>query len=318
MDTLKMMKTYFGQDLGDFYAHATNRLLLYPFFFSFFLVECATFWLLYLGPAFVMDFMAFTTVFTLHKAGVYAICILMADVLVHHLIPAWGAYEKRSVGRQWLIWSLGLAAGFVLQRTMVKSLIPVYAPEVVTYFMANPQARLGTLTLLMILIPYWFVVVFLTLRVAQSRQRIQQVSDSLLVIPADKAAQGVLPAASAVNLPAGILQMSGENGSGAIALADITHVTVEDHYCRINYATGDRLKSEMIRLPLKKMLSKLPREHFLQIHRSHVVNAGHISGLTRNGRDYKVVLHDFDLELPVSRSRFKALGPILRPDEETP
>lgn len=312
MDNLKMIKAYFGQNLGDFYTHSTNRLLLYPFFFSFFLVECATFWLLYLGPGFVLDYMAFITVYTLHKAAVYTIGIIMADMLAHHLVPSWGAYAQRCVDRQWLIWSLGLAAGFVLQRTMVKSLIPVYAPDVVAYFMANPQARLSTLTLLMVLIPYWCAVVFLTLRVALSKQRIQKLSDSLMVIPADGTTRGISSPDEPVNMPTGILQMSGDNGNGAIALADITHVSVEDHYCRINYANGDRLKSEMIRLPLKEMLSKLPREHFLQIHRSHVVNAGHISGLTRNGRDHKVVLHGFDLELPVSRSRFKDLHPHLK------
>ena len=312
MNNLKVIKAYFGQELGDFYTHSTNRLLLYPFFFSFFLVECATFWMLYLGPGFVLDYMAFITVYTLHKAAVYTLGIFGVDFLVHHLAPSWGAYGKRRVGRQWLIWSIGLAAGFILQRTMVKSLIPVYAPDVVAYFMAHPQARLSSLTLLMVLIPYWFVVVLLTLRVALSKQRIQKLSDSLMIIPADQTDQKISPSAAAVNMPAGILRMSGDNGSEAIALADITHVSVEDHYCRINYATGDRLKSEMIRLPLKEMLSKLPREHFLQIHRSHVVNAGHISGLTRNGRDHKVVLHGFDLELPVSRSRFKDLHPHLK------
>ena len=76
MDNLKMIKAYFGQNLGDFYTHSTNRLLLYPFFFSFFLVECATFWLLYLGPAFVLDYMAFITVYTLHKA---AVCVFRSN-----------------------------------------------------------------------------------------------------------------------------------------------------------------------------------------------------------------------------------------------
>lgn len=238
MVNLKKMKTYLGQNLGDFYAHGTNRLLVYPFFFSFFLLECATFWLLYLGPAFVLKYLAFTTVYTLHKAAVYTICIIMADILAHHGVPSWGAYGKRSVGRQWMIWSLGLAVGFFLQRTMVKGLIPAYAPDVIAYFVANPQARLSTLTLLLVLIPYWCLVVFLTLRVALSRQRIQQISDSLMVVTAGKTAQATTPHAAPASMPDGILQMSGDNGNGAIALADITHVTVEDHYCRINYSNG--------------------------------------------------------------------------------
>lgn len=312
MVNLKKLKTYVGQDLGSFYAHGTNRLLLYSFFFSCFLLECATFWLLYLGPAFVLTYLAFTTVYTLHKAALYTICIIMADMLAHRLVPAWGAYGKRSVGRQWMIWSLGLAVGFFLQRTMVKGLIPAYAPDVIAYFVANPQARLSTLTLLMVLFPYWCLVVVLSLRVALSRQRIQQLSDSLMVIPADKTAQETTPHAGPACMPAGILQMSGDNGNGAIALADITHVTVEDHYCRINYSNGRGLKSTMIRLPLKELLIKLPQAHFLQIHRSHVVNAGHISHLARSGRDHRVVLQGHDVQLPVSRSRFRTLNPTFK------
>lgn len=312
MGNLKMLKKYFDQDLGAFYTHTANRLMLYPFIFSFFLVECITFWLLYQGPSFFLDYMAFATVYSLHKAAVYSICILGADILAHRLAPSWGAYNKRTVGRQWFIWSLGLATGFMLQRTMLKSLVVLYAPDVVAYFMANPQVRLSTLTLLMILIPYWCAVMFLTMQVARSRQRVLQQANSIMVIPGDNTAEGVSPAAKYRSLPMGNLKMAGDNGNWTITMADITHITVEDHYCRINYSIGNGLKSKMIRLPLKEMLLKLPREHFLQIHRSHVVNMGHISRLTRNGRDRKVLLQNVDVELPVSRSRFEDLLPRLK------
>ncbi len=87
MDHLKTLKNYLSQNLRDFHQHPTNRLLLYSFIFSFFLVECATFWLFYQGPAFVLDYMAFTTVFTLHKVAVYTICIFIADTLAHTTLP---------------------------------------------------------------------------------------------------------------------------------------------------------------------------------------------------------------------------------------
>lgn len=312
MDNLKMLKEYFGQNLGDFFGHATNRMLLYTFLFCFFLVECSTFWLFYQGPSFILDFMAFTTVYTLHKAAVYTLCIFAADFSVQHMVPSWGAYERRTVGRQWLIWSLGLAAGFVLQRTLVKSLIPVYAPDVIDYFRATRQARLGAVTLLLVLIPYWLVVVSVTLRVVLSKQRIRQLADSLLIIPEGRSSQEISSAAKLESRPVGILKLGGGNGNGAIALADITHVTVEDHYCRVNYATGNGMKSELIRLPLKEMLRKLPGAHFFQIHRSHVVNTGHIARLSKSGRDHKILLQGYDVKLPVSRSRFKDLHPLMK------
>jgi DNA-binding LytR/AlgR family response regulator len=307
MDAFKILKAYFGQNLGNFYTHPTNRMLIYPFFFSFFLIECGTFWVLYLGPAFVMDFLAFTTVFTLHKAGVYTICIWTADLVANHLPFSWGTYGNRNVGRQWLIWSLGLGVGFAIQRTMIRSLVPIYAPDVVAYFIANPLARLSTSTLLMILIPYWLVVVFVTLRVVLSRQRIQRLADSIVVSPGHRSAETVSATVEGKGRASGMLRLNGDSGGSAIALSDITHVTVEDHYCRVNYIAGNGLKSEMIRLPLKQMLRKLPDNRFVQIHRSHVVNSEHISHLAKNGRDHNVVLEEYGVVLPVSRSRFKHL-----------
>ncbi len=307
-----MLKRYFRQNLGDFYSHSANRLLLYPFIFSFFLVECTTFWLFYLGSSFVRAHMAFVTVYSLHKAAVYTLSIFTADFLAHHMVPSLGGYKDRTVGRQWLIWSLGLAAGFVLQRTMVKSLVPVYAPEVIDYFRARPQLRLSTGTLLMVLLPYWIAVVFVTLQVVLSKQRIRQLADSLTVIPDGQPTTETPSLDQPNSQPAGLLNWGGANGGPAIALADITHVTVEDHYCRVNYAAGNGLKSEMIRLPLREMLRKLPEDHFLHIHRSHVVNAGHIARVSRSGRDCKVVLKFYDVKLPISRSRTKALLPRLK------
>ena len=106
--------------------------------------------------------------------------------------------------------------------------------------------------------------------------------------------------------------MDNGSGNGAIALSDITHVTVEDHYCRISYTIGNGLRSKMIRLPLKELLRKLPNAHFLRIHRSHVVNRKHVSRLMKKGRDYKIVLQRWNVELPVSRSRFRDLHPRLK------
>jgi hypothetical protein len=308
----RAIKNYFGGDLGAFYTQTANRLVLYPFIFSFFLVECLTFWLLYQGPSFFLDYMAFTTVYSLHKAAVYTICIFGADFLAHRLVPSWGAYHKRTVGRQWLIWSLGLAAGFILQRTMISSLVVLYAPDVVAYFKAHPQERLSTTTLLIILMPYWCAVMFLTMQVARSKQRIRQLADSLTVIPEGDPSEGIPSATALESVPAGLLKLGNGNGNGAIALADITHVTVEDHYCRISFTTGNGLRNEMIRLPLKELLLKLPKSHFLRIHRSHVVNRKHVSRLTKKGRDYKIVLQRWNVELPVSRSRFRDLHPRLK------
>ncbi len=307
----QQIKKYFGEDLGTFYVHTPNRLMLYPFIFSSFLVECPSFWLIYLGDTFCLDNMAFITVYSLHKAVVYAICIFGADALFNRLFPSWGGYHRRTVFKQWVIWTLGLLVGFFLQRTMVKSLIILYAPDIISYFTAHPEKRLSAATLLAFLLPYWFFVVFVTLWITASKQRNEQKKDSRAARLRANIVK-ISAGSTAGDPPNGCLFLKGENGSGRIDLKKITHITVEDHYCRINYAVGRRLKFETVRLSLKEILPQLPREYFLQIHRSHVVNVGHIERLAKKGRDHNVVLQRTHLELPVSRSRFKELPPRLK------
>jgi DNA-binding LytR/AlgR family response regulator len=249
----------------------------------------------------------------MHKAAVYSLCIFVADTAAHYLFPVWGTFKNRHVGKQWLIWTMGLFVGFILQRTMVSGLIIHYAPEVISYFIANPEARLGDFELLVYLTPYWCLVVFITIRIARSKQRIQNQARSLMVLPSGKKpfykpSMVNQPEAGKKLIPEGSLNWKNENGGVSIALADITHITVEDHYCRVNYTTDKGLKYKMIRLSLKEMLFKLPQDHFIKIHRSHIVNTAHVSRLRKKGRDHMVVMRIANVDLPVSRSRFKNLA----------
>ncbi len=311
------IRNYFAGDLGDFYSLAVNRLTLYPFIFTCFLVECTTFWIIYLGKSFFFNYMSFVMIYSLHKAAIYSLCIFAADTAAHFLVPTWGTFKKRCVGKQWLIWTIGLLVGFILQRTMVTGLIIHYVPEVISYFTTHPQARLSNLELLLYLTPYWCLVMFIAMRIALSKQQIIDQARSLMVLPDGQ--KRVSPEPLRVNQPEeckkglleGSLNWENENGSVSVPLANITHITVEDHYCRVNYSTGNGLKSKMIRLPLKEMLLKLPQDYFIKIHRSHVVNSDHVSRLKKKGRDHKVVLRNVGVELPLSRSRFKNLAPHL-------
>ena len=307
---LERVQDYFAQDLGKLYSQAVNRLTLYPFVFTFFLAECTTFWLIYTGKSFFINYMSFVMIFSLHKAAVYSLCIFMADTAVHYIIPSWGAFKKRTVGKQWLIWTTGLLTGFVIQQGMVKKLIIFYAPEVINYFIVHPEKRLGHLEILLFLMPYWCVVMYVTMGIAKSKQRIQDLAESLVIQPRRQpktVPESLMVPQSKKNkdrLPGGNLNWKNETGCISIPLVNITHLTVEDHYCRINYSEDNDFKSKMIRLPLKEMLLKLPQDHFIKIHRSHVVNTAHVSRLKKKGRDHKVVIKDSGVELPVSRSCF--------------
>lgn len=313
------IRHYFAGNLGNFYSKAVNRSTLYPVIFTCFLAECTTFWLIYLGKSFFFNYMSFVMIYSLHKAAVYSFCIFAADTATHYFISPWGAFNKRCVGKQWIIWTIGLIVGFIIQRTMVNGLIIHYAPEVIDYFIVHPEVRLSHFQLLLYLTPYWCFVMFITMRIALAKQRIQDQAGSLMVLPEKH--RNATPDSLLANpveknkkgLPEGRLNWSNETGDTSILLANITHITVEDHYCRINYSAGSSFKSKMIRLPLKEMLLKLPQDHFIKIHRSHVVNKAYVLNLKKKGRDHKIVMKDAGVELPVSRSRFKDLASSLSP-----
>ena len=312
------IRSYFAGNLGDFYSQAVNRLTLYPVIFTFFLAECSTFWLIYLGKSFFLNYMSFVMIYSLYKAAVYSLCIFAADTIAHYLVPHWGTFKNRRVGKQWFIWTMGLLVGFIIQRTTVSSLIVQYTPEVIHYFITHPEVRMSHFELLFYLTPYWCLVMFVTMRIARSKQRIQDQARSLMILPGNQknaSTESLMagePEKSKNRLPQGNLNWENESGGASIPLADITHITVEDHYCRINYSISNGLKNTMIRLPLKEMLLKLPQDHFIKIHRSHVVNITHALRLKKKGRDNKVVIRNAGVELPVSRSRFKDISPLIK------
>lgn len=303
---------YLGAPIGDFYAIASDRLMLYPFMAVIFLLECLVYWVIRHGADFMLDHMAFTTIYSLHKAALFTTCLLMTDMLANRFAPSWGAYKNRTVGRQWVIWTAGLFIGLLLLKTFVNRFIVLYAPEVIFYFVANPELRPSLFKILTILLPLWGFAVFLSLQVAISKTKMKRLAGEIAVtLEASRQSHNSVAGIEGKH-PSGMLKLGPENENRVINLADITHVTVEDHYCRVNYSTGNGLKNVMLRLPLKEMMLKLPPEHFLQIHRSHVINLGRISRLTRDGREHKVALAGFDVELPVSRHRFKQLEPRLK------
>jgi hypothetical protein len=83
----------------------------------------------------------------------------------------------------------------------------------------------------------------------------------------------------------------------------IQRVQAEENYCRIHLvdASGEA-RSLLVRTTLSETLEKLPGDDFLQVHRSHVVSARHVAGLTRTGRQSEVQLAS-GARVPVSRSR---------------
>lgn len=87
----------------------------------------------------------------------------------------------------------------------------------------------------------------------------------------------------------------------------ITHITVEDHNCRIHFQDQGRLYNVLLCALLKGLLDQLPSDTFVQIHRSHLVNLGHMARLKKSGRQYCLGLSLAVGEMPISRNRWAGI-----------
>lgn len=89
-----------------------------------------------------------------------------------------------------------------------------------------------------------------------------------------------------------------------IPVEQIDFLRSDEKYTRIAWRDdGDQAGEALIRTPLKELLGQLDREHFVQVHRSVVVNLRAVSHVSRNDNETgSIHLKDRDEVLPVSRS----------------
>jgi hypothetical protein len=289
---------YLDRSLGLFYADVIHRLLLYFLLAVLFMIGGLLALALYRGPGVLISNMSFTTVYALHTSLVFTLCHFGVDFLVARLWPSWGGYGRRTVGQQWLIWAGGLAVALVVHRTLVRCLVHLYAPEVIEYYRSRGQAHPSHLSVVLYGLPYWAAASWLAITVALKRQR--RLASTIF---------GGKPLASQAGRADGSLEIQVDGVPRELPYEKITHITVEDHYCRIHYISGQGRRDVLIRHPLQQMSRKLPDDRFVQVHRSHVVNLDHVTGLTRRGRSLRIVLGD--VQLPLSRHRRPQVHPRL-------
>lgn len=309
---LRFPGDYFRRPLGTYFANHSNRLLIYYQLGLLFLLAVIG------GKAFVHTqttmkvHLAFFCTYALHLSLTYTLGVYLANRLFKYFSPKWSSYPQRTVARQWLILSLGFLLGFFLHRLVAIHQVGIYAPWLSAYYGYAPQARPGHWQIFTFFAPVWAVSSFMVIQSAliwqkhqkkklgwEARPALQQPQQTpareqagLLERPAE--AQSLAPAIS-VN----------ENGRLIdIPIAGISHVTVEDHYCRIFFQDQGRLRNSLLCAPLKSLSEQLPSDSFAQIHRSHLVNLGQVVRLTRRGRQYSLGLAQSGEELPISRYRW--------------
>lgn len=296
-----------NHSVGLFYAQWTHRYLAY--LMAFLLIGIWTFVALEIYGWFTwrVTSISFRGNYILHTMVNFGLCLYVADEWLTRLTGRWGRFTNRTLGKQAFIWGLSFGVAFYLQRTIVFEGIMYYNLDLYHYYELFPQMRPRPLDHFFFSLPYLIAtILFLWLMAAIRQHGLVKEQKALLSLQQKLANQNETPVDRAVSVePAqDTAPVCIQSGSRQIILEQdiISHVTIEDHYCRIHTLENDESQSFFVKSSLAEFLEKLADSHFVQIHRSHVVNTRAIRRLDKKNRACKVYLKS-DVVLPVSRYR---------------
>lgn len=77
------------------------------------------------------------------------------------------------------------------------------------------------------------------------------------------------------------------------------------NYVEVYFQVDDQLKKELIRNSFQKIEAQLAEGQFVRCHRSYIVNILKVKEVSGNAQGYKLQLNNYDLVVPVSRSKSK-------------
>ena len=313
---LRLLCAYFRRPLDAYFANPSNRHIIYYRLGLYFFLTVIGGKILVQQTGFKVN-LAFLCIYALHLALTYTMGMLLVDLLLRRCIPGWGSYQNRTVAKQWLLLWLGFGVGFLFHRLVVIHQIGFYVPWFSAYYGTPMALTPNHWQILAFLAPAWFFAAFLAIQTvliwqrrpanSQPQTHLEGLTLEGPPVPLEDSPASVASAVLATP-PGGSVEPSiSVNNNGFwtnIPVERITHVTVEDHYCRIHFQDQGRLCNVLLCAPLKGLLDQLPPDTFVQIHRSHLVNLGQVARLKKSGRQYFLGLSLADGELPISRNRW--------------
>jgi hypothetical protein len=249
-------RRYWKRSIGSFYSNYPHRLLSYLIlavayiFFTFF------FGFLFHGQRWWLSNLTFVSAFALHMALLYTACYAVVDILANQLGPKTYRYEQRLVGRQWLVMFIGFVMAYALHRSTYDSVVGLYNPNVVAYFNTYPDMRRTLAADFILYCSWWATVAYTIIQFSLHNQ-------------GNKAPERIQTHAGKESKPdsmdetaAPVLVHQAGSESLKIDHAKISHVSVEDHYCRIHHQTGGGVGNHLLRLTMKQVLAELNSDGF--------------------------------------------------------
>lgn len=255
------------------------------------------------GPAGLYKYLTLVSAIALHITLFFTLCLAGVDVAASRLAPQKLGYSQRTVGRQWLIMLTAFLLGLAFYRSSFDVLVKIYAPWIADHHQNFPERRLQLVTEIPCFIIGWLITASLVIQFALRSQR--------LAAESKKTESVGSPEHPTHQTQAGCFVHANANQNLKIPFSQISHVSVEDHYCRLSYKNGGELASHVLRMPLNQLEKELPKEQFARIHRSHMVNLRHIMGW-RMVRQQRRLVMEHGVQLPISRHRMAELKPILK------
>jgi LytTr DNA-binding domain-containing protein len=299
---------YWKRSLGSFYSDFSHRLVIYLLVgVAYMAITYLTAIVLY-GTAWLLSDLAHITAYAFHLALVFAGSLAVVDIVANRSHKKKLGYGQRTVGRQWLLMFVGFASAYILFRTTFHKLTEFYSLWLFGYDRILPDGPSQFLPELLFFFVFWLLMTLLIIQFARWNQRTASKPK------ADPAKAGVAQGPNGETMPVamdGFLALDHINQNRKIIFADITHVTVEDHYCRLYHLNGNKVESHIFRMTLNQLKEKFPAEQFARIHRSHIVNLQHVLGWrTVRGQRRLVMDHGIE-ELPISRARYREIKPMI-------
>lgn len=94
-----------------------------------------------------------------------------------------------------------------------------------------------------------------------------------------------------------------------ISLNSTAYIQADENYCHLWQCEGEGSGSPIrytVRSTLKELLCQLPETHFMQTHRSYLVNPAYAKKIKKTNDKFHILLVN-DISVPVSRSRIKVV-----------
>lgn len=307
--------------IGAFYGQFSKRLLIYLLQTVCLLAGVFLTLILANDPDYVTRQLPLVCTLALHLALVFSVCHVSVDVFANHLWPGLMAYYKRKVGLQLLVFFVGLIAGYYLHQATLPELLSKYATWPASPWGDLAQTGRHNLSTNLSLVPLYCSALYVHYLLGIIYQYSSESADKS---PGPEVYQSYLDkmqiiekqnTAESKTDPADELRplVFREQGLEVLIFPEtITHISAEDHYCRIYFFNGASAHELMVRKSLKQLVSLLPVDVFERIHRSHLVNIRKVTGMKKRGQNHWITVGPSGACLPISRRRFRALRPAMQ------